>query len=131
MTGTLTTRADRNAASDWRDWLTVRAIASKNHLLRGHSLQRDGGHFIAHLSETPEIQLDKHLYDRDMSYYLEVIDAIAEGDRVLIAGHNPMIEETFKHLAGDSRDAQDWLAAGYPTAGLSVFRKAGRWLMAA
>ena len=90
-------------------------------------------HVIPHLSETPEIHLDKHLYDRGMSYYLEVIDTIAEGDRVLIAGHNPMIEETFKHLAGDSREAHDWLAAGYPTAGMSVFRKLddGSWQLEA
>jgi phosphohistidine phosphatase len=87
------------------------------------------GAFITHLAETPQIHLDKHLYDGRMGYYLEIIEKIGDGDRVLIAGHNPMIEETFKHLAGDSRDAHDWLAAGYPTAGMSVFRRQddGSW----
>lgn len=87
------------------------------------------GDFVMHLHEMPQIHLDKHLYDGGMPYYLEVIEKIAEGDRVLVAGHNPMIEETFKHLAGNSRDAHDWLAAGYPTAGMSVFHRQddGSW----
>jgi phosphohistidine phosphatase len=90
-------------------------------------------HFVAALSNKPDIRFDQNLYEQKSSYYLALADKITDGQSVLLAGHNPMIEETFSNLAGESRQAADWLAGGYPTAGLAIFQRApdGKWVLEA
>ena len=85
--------------------------------------------FLNAMEHAPEVILDGALYDRDATYYLEKIEEIEDGQSVLVAGHNPMIEETFKALSDGDQSAEEWLAGGYHTAGFAVFEalKGAKW----
>lgn len=63
------------------------------------------------------------LYATDAGGYLEIIQQVNGADTVLVVGHNPMMEDLGMALSGNGApDANDMLAAGFPTAGLAVLR---------
>lgn len=84
--------------------------------------------FMSAMEHAPDVTLDPNLYSGGADHYLSLCDAVRNGARVMIIGHNPMIEETFNRLAG-ARAAYAHIPAGFPTAGLAAFTRSGeeRW----
>jgi phosphohistidine phosphatase len=63
------------------------------------------------------------LYSTDAAGYVEFIRATANGDQVLLVGHNPMMEDVAMALSGDGdANARVTLGAGFPTSALAVIR---------
>jgi len=60
---------------------------------------------------------DRNLYSEGMEAYLEKIRTFADGESLMIVGHNPTIETLSKSLAAES-EISAGLAYGFPTAGL-------------
>ena len=67
------------------------------------------------------------LYSTDAAGYVEYIRATADGDAVLLVGHNPMMEDVATALSGDGdANARNVLVAGFPTSALAVIRFPGK-----
>jgi phosphohistidine phosphatase len=63
------------------------------------------------------------LYSTDAAGYVEFIRATANGDQVLLVGHNPMMEDVATALSGGGdANARSTLGAGFPTSALAVIR---------
>jgi len=61
------------------------------------------------------------LYNADSVGYLDVIRTAGGADTILVIGHNPMMEDLARALAGSGdRTGLARLAAGFPTAGIAV-----------
>ncbi len=72
---------------------------------------------------TSRITFSDGLYATDAGGYLEIIQQVNDANTVLVVGHNPMMEDLGMALSGDGvAEANDTLAAGFPTAGLAVLR---------
>lgn len=68
-----------------------------------------------------EIEFTDALYGSDASGYLQVINEAFEADRLLLIGHNPMMEDIAFALAGDGDEAAlANLEKGFPTAGMAA-----------
>jgi phosphohistidine phosphatase len=69
----------------------------------------------------------ENLYSTDAAGYVEFIRANADGDDVLLVGHNPMMEDVATALSGDGDpNARNVLVAGFPTSALAVIRFPGK-----
>jgi len=61
------------------------------------------------------------LYNADSVGYLDIIRTAAGAGTILVIGHNPMMEDLARTLAGSGdRTGLARLAAGFPTAGVAV-----------
>jgi phosphohistidine phosphatase len=66
------------------------------------------------------------LYSTDAAGYVDFIRATADGDSVLLVGHNPMMEDVAMALSGDGEGrARSTLNSGFPTSALAVIRFPG------
>lgn len=66
------------------------------------------------------------LYSSDAAGYLEIIRSAGEAAKVLVVGHNPMMEDLALALSHDGEtEAMAAVAGGFPTAGLAVIRFSG------
>ena len=78
-----------------------------------------------HIGDSRVILSDS-LYSTDSAGYVEFIRATADGDEVLLVGHNPMMEDVAMALSGDGdANARNVLATGFPTSALAVIRFPG------
>ncbi len=68
-----------------------------------------------------EVELTDSLYGSDAAGYLRVINEAYGSERLLIIGHNPMMEDVAFALAGDGDEvALSKLERGFPTSGMAV-----------
>ncbi len=68
-----------------------------------------------------EVEITDALYGSDASGYLQAINEAFDSDRLLLIGHNPMMEDVAFALAGGGDDASlSNLEKGFPTAGMAV-----------
>jgi len=66
------------------------------------------------------------LYSSDAAGYLEIIRDAGGAEKVLVVGHNPMMEDLTLALSHDGEaEAMAAVAGGFPTAGLAVIRFSG------
>lgn len=134
----------RHAKSDWDDIGTLDFDRGLND--RGRKGARlIGDHILAHeldwnvvlassaarvqqtlAAALPDIEVtnDKRLYLASVDMIMEVIqDHASEGDAVLVAGHNPGLQEMLFALVAPARENAlfDAAATKYPTASFAVF----------
>lgn len=70
-----------------------------------------------------ETEFTSSLYGTDASGYLQTINDAIGSERLLLIGHNPMMEDVAFALAGSGDEtALSKLERGFPTAGLAVIR---------
>lgn len=63
------------------------------------------------------------LYSTDAAGYVDFIRETADGEAVLVVGHNPMMEDVAMALSGDGDEhAMNTLGSGFPTSALAVIR---------
>ena len=68
-----------------------------------------------------DVEITDSLYGSDASGYLQVINEAFDSQRLLLIGHNPMMEDIAFALAGSGESsALSKLEKGFPTAGLAV-----------
>lgn len=61
------------------------------------------------------------LYSSDASGYLEIARAAPAAERIMLVGHNPMMEDLAETLSGEGEEAAlSVLASGFPKSGLAV-----------
>ena len=77
---------------------------------------------LERLGDATAAEIDGTLYEGSVQAYLGVLAARPERS-VMLVGHNPVIEELFWQLAGETA-ARDHLHNFYPTAGLAVLDRA-------
>jgi phosphohistidine phosphatase len=66
------------------------------------------------------------LYSTDAAGYVDFIKETADGDKVLLIGHNPMMEDLAEALSGGGEEpARHALHGGFPTSALAVIRFPG------
>lgn len=66
------------------------------------------------------------LYSTDAAGYVDFIRKTADGNAVLVVGHNPMMEDVAMALSGDGDEhAMNMLGSGFPTSALAVISFAG------
>ena len=75
--------------------------------------------FRRSLGEELDIRYVDSLYAGPIGLYADIAFAAREQKSVMLVGHNPMIEEFFRRLVGQSI-AETAAPFGYPTAGLAV-----------
>ena len=71
------------------------------------------------LGEELDIQFVDSLYAGPIGVYADIAFAAREQKSLMLVGHNPMIEELFHRLVGQSI-AETAAPFGYPTAGLAI-----------
>jgi phosphohistidine phosphatase len=63
------------------------------------------------------------LYSTDAAGYVDFIREAADGEQVLLIGHNPMMEDLAEALSGEGDEhARHALHGGFPTSALAVIR---------
>ena len=68
-----------------------------------------------------EVEITEALYGSDASGYLRTINGSSGSERLLVIGHNPMMEDVAFALAGEGDEtALGKLEKGFPTAGMAV-----------
>lgn len=68
-----------------------------------------------------EVELTEALYGTDAAGYLRVVNEAFGAERLLLIGHNPMMEDIAFALAGTGDEAAlSKLERGFPTAGLAA-----------
>lgn len=70
------------------------------------------------LGEDIDIRYVDQLYTGPAGVYTDLIEAHAGQSSLMLIGHNPMIEDVFRHFL--SEQSASALASGYPPAGLAV-----------
>ena len=61
------------------------------------------------------------LYSSDASGYLDIACAAPAAERVMLVGHNPMMEDLAETLSGEGEEAAlSILASGFPKSGLAI-----------
>jgi phosphohistidine phosphatase len=82
--------------------------------------------WVGHHIGNARVVYSDSLYSTDAAGYVEFIRATADGDEVLLVGHNPMMEDVAMALSGDGdAHARNVLVAGFPTSALAVIRFPG------
>ncbi|WOS64493.1 SixA phosphatase family protein [Sinorhizobium fredii] len=71
------------------------------------------------LGEDIDIRYVDQLYAGPAGVYTDLVEAHADQSSLMLIGHNPMIEDVFRHFLGEQQSATA-LANGYPPAGLAV-----------
>ncbi|MEZ5811238.1 MAG: histidine phosphatase family protein [Rhizobiaceae bacterium] len=72
-------------------------------------------------AESWSVELTETLYGTDAAGYLRVVNEAYGAERLLLVGHNPMMEDVAFALAGGGdEDALRRLDHGFPTAGLAA-----------
>lgn len=70
-----------------------------------------------------KVEFTDALYGSDASGYLRVVNEVFDSDRMLLIGHNPMMEDIAFALAGDGDEAAlANLEKGFPTAGMAAIK---------
>ncbi len=68
-----------------------------------------------------DVEITDALYGSDASGYLQIINNAFDCEKLLIIGHNPMMEDVAFALAGSGdQSALSKLEKGFPTAGLAA-----------
>lgn len=76
---------------------------------------------IACATDTGRVVLCESLYNEDAASYLATIRKKAEGEAVLVIGHNPMMEDLATAMSAmEDGGTPAVLDAGFPPAGLAV-----------
>ncbi len=72
-------------------------------------------------AENCHVETTEALYGSDASGYLRIINEAFEAERLLVIGHNPMMEDVAFALAGSGdKTAMNKLEKGFPTAGMAA-----------
>ncbi len=70
-----------------------------------------------------DVEITDSLYGSDASGYLQVINDAVDSKRLLLIGHNPMMEDIAFALAGSGEElALSKLEKGFPTTGLAAIQ---------
>lgn len=88
--------------------------------------------WVARHTGDARIVYTDQLYSTDAAGYVDFIREAADGEAVLLVGHNPMMEDVTMALSGDGDDmAKAMLGSGFPTSALAVIRFPGKLAEAA
>jgi phosphohistidine phosphatase len=83
--------------------------------------------WVARHIGSPRAVFSDSLYSTDAAGYVDFIREAADGEKVLLIGHNPMMEDLGEALSGGGDEhARHALHGGFPTSALAVIRFPGK-----